>query len=389
MVPAQLRDRRILVVDDEPSNVSSLLRLLARGGYTRVQGLTDSRHVIRELEDFQPDLLLLDLRMPHVDGFQVLEAMRSTVPEDEYFPVLVLTGDLSPEVREQALTAGARDFLTKPFDLTEVLLRIRNLLEARVLHLALRDTNRTLEDRVRERTRELAEAQLEILERLALAADYRDDLTGRHAQRVGLLASLLMAELGRPDNEVHLVRWAATLHDVGKIGVPDAILMKPGPLNEAEYQVIRTHVEIGEKILSGSRFHLLNLASEIARTHHERWDGTGYHGLAGKAIPLTGRVVALADAYDSLTHIRPYKDAVEPGEAVLRIEKDRGSHFDPEVVDAFLALRDRGELETLDARVRQGKRDPLDGVPIHLLVNSLSPPGRGPRPGGRRSAPGP
>jgi putative two-component system response regulator len=371
MVPAQLRDRRILVVDDEPPNVSSLLRLLARGGYTRVQGLTDSRDVIRELEDFQPDLLLLDLRMPHVDGFQVLEAMRSTVPEDEYFPVLVLTGDLSPEVREQALTAGARDFLTKPFDLTEVLLRIRNLLEARVLHLALRDTNRTLEDRVRERTRELAEAQLEILERLALAADYRDDLTGRHAQRVGLLASLLMAELGRPDDEVHLVRWAATLHDVGKIGVPDAILMKPGPLNEAEYQVIRTHVEIGEKILSGSRFHLLNLASEIARTHHERWDGTGYHGLVGKAIPLAGRVVALADAYDSLTHIRPYKDALEPGEAALRIEKDRGSHFDPEVVDAFLALRDRGELETLDARVRQGKRDSLDGVPIHLLVNSL------------------
>ncbi len=370
MDPAQLHHRRILVVDDEAANVSSLLRLLERSGYTQVRGVTDSRHAVRELESFGPDLLLLDLRMPHVDGFQVLASLRDSVPEDEYLPVLVLTGDLSPDVREQALSVGARDFLTKPFDLTEVLLRIRNLLEARVLHLALRDTNRTLEDRVRERTRELAEAQLEILERLALAADYRDDLTGRHAQRVGLLASLLMAELGRPDDEVHLVRWAATLHDVGKIGVPDTILMKPGPLNDAEYQVIRTHVDIGEKILSGSRFPLLNLASEIARTHHERWDGTGYHGLTGGEIPLPGRVVALADAYDSLTHTRPYKEAVGPREAVIRIEQDRGSHFDPAVVDAFLALRDRGELETLDARVRQEKRNPLDGVPIHLLINS-------------------
>jgi len=370
MDPSLLRDRRILVVDDEAANVSSLLRLLEREGYTRVRGLTDSRDVVRELEAFGPDLLLLDLCMPHMDGFQVLASVRGSVPKDEYLPVLVLTGDISPEVREQALSVGARDFLTKPFDLTEVLLRIRNLLEARVLHLALRDTNRTLEDRLLERTRELAEAQLEILERLALAADYRDDLTGRHAQRVGLLASLLLSELGRPDEEVHLVRWAATLHDVGKIGIPDAILMKPGPLDESEYQVIRTHVDIGERILAGSRFPLLNLAGEIARTHHERWDGTGYHGLAGRTIPLASRAVALADAYDSLIHIRPYKDAVGPREAVARIEQDRGRHFDPEVVDAFLALRDRGELETLDARVRHGKRDPLDGLPVHLLVNS-------------------
>ncbi len=371
MDPALLRDRRILVVDDEASNVSALLRLLGRSGYRSVRGITDPRETLDELADFEPDLLLLDLRMPHLDGFQVLEALRGVVPADEYLPVLVLTGDLSPEVREQALSAGARDFITKPFDLTEVLLRIKNLLEARILHLALRDTNRNLEDRVQERTRELAQAQLEILARLARAAEYRDDLTGRHAQRVGLLASLLASELRRPDDEVQLIRWAATLHDVGKIGIPDAILMKPGPLTSAEYQLMKSHVEIGEKILSGSRFRLLRMAGEIARTHHERWDGRGYQGLSGADIPLVGRVVALADAYDSLTHARPYKDAVDPVDAVARIVADRGTHFDPAVVDAFLALRERGVLETLDATVRADEEEDLtEGVPMDLLVSS-------------------
>ncbi|TVP47969.1 MAG: response regulator [Gemmatimonadales bacterium] len=371
MDPDQLHDCRILVVDDEPSNVSALLRLLGRSGYGFVHGITDPRQALREMEDFAPDLLLLDLRMPHMDGFQVLDAIRTLTPETEYFPVLVLTGDLSPEVREQALSAGARDFITKPFDLTEVLLRIKNLLETRALHLALRDTNRHLEDRVRERTRELASAQLEILARLARAAEYRDDLTGRHAQRVGLLSSLLMAELGRPEDEVQLVRWAATLHDVGKIGIPDAILLKPGPLTPEEYTLMKSHVQIGEKILSGSRFSLMRMAGEIARTHHERWDGNGYQALAGEDIPLPGRVVALADAYDSLTHSRPYKEAIASPDAVGLIAKDRGRHFDPAVVDAFLSLRDQGVLETLDARVRQGEGSESDpSVPLELAVSS-------------------
>jgi putative two-component system response regulator len=368
----RLLDCRILVIDDEPSNVSALERLLARNGYRHVRGITDSRDSMETFDDFHPDLLLLDLRMPNLDGFQVLEALADRIPADEYFPILVLTGDLSPEVREQALSVGARDFITKPFDLTEVILRIRNLLEARVLHLDLREYNRTLEDRVRERTRELAEAQLETLNRLARAGEYRDDLTGRHAQRVGLLAAMLMEALGAPDEECKVVRWAATLHDIGKIGIPDAILMKPGPLTPAEYELMKSHVEIGERILSGSRFRLLKVAGEIARTHHERWDGTGYAGLEGEAIPLAGRVVALADAYDSLTHLRPYKLAVDPEEAVARIVSDSGAHFDPDVVRVFLELREAGTLDTLDDRVQDEDATLPDGrLPLNLFVGHL------------------
>jgi putative two-component system response regulator len=346
---------RILVVDDEPPNVNALLRLLDRAGYRDVEGITDPREAMPRFKENPPDLVLLDLRMPHLDGFAILELLREEIPADQYLPVLVLTGDLSQEVRERALAVGARDFITKPFDLTEVLLRIKNLLEARVLHLQLKDHNRTLEQRVRERTRDLAAAQIEILHRLALAAEYRDDVTGRHAERVGALTSLLAERLGRDPSEVLLLRQAATLHDVGKIGVPDGILMKPGGLTPDEVRRMRTHVEIGERILSGSGYALLEMAAEIARFHHERWDGNGYQeGLQGEAIPLSGRLVAVADVFDSLTHMRPYKSAQPVEEAVSYIAEERGGHFDPAVVDAFLELAEEGVLYRLDDMVRDG-----------------------------------
>ncbi len=347
---------RILVVDDEPANVRALLRLLDRAGYDRVEGLTDPRQALPRFREDPPDLILLDLRMPHLDGFDLLELLREEIPPDTYLPVLVLTGDLSQEVRERALAAGARDFITKPFDVTEVLLRIQNLLEARVLHLQLQEHNRTLEARVRARTRELAAAQVEILHRLALAAEYRDDITGRHAERVGALTSLLAERLGRPRDEVGLLRRAATLHDVGKIGVPDGILMKPGRLTPPEIHRMRTHVEIGERILKGSGYALLEMAAEIARFHHERWDGQGYQaGLKGDEIPLSGRLVAVADVFDSLTHMRPYKPAHSVEEAVDYIVGERGGHFDPRVVDAFLELAEEGVLHRLDEIVRNGR----------------------------------
>jgi putative two-component system response regulator len=374
---SELQACRILVVDDESANVRVLERLLARAGYREVRGITDPRRFMEVFREFSPDLLLLDLRMPWMDGFEIMESLEGQLLADEYFPILVLTGDLSPDVRERALSIGARDFVTKPFDTTEALLRIKNLLEARVLHLQLRDYNQRLEERVEARTRDLAEAQVEILHRLALAAEYRDDLTGRHAERVGLLSALIGTELEMPREEIQLLRRAATLHDVGKIGVSDSILMKPGPLTDTEYRRMQLHTEIGERILSGSRFPLLKMAGEIATSHHEWWNGNGYgRGLAGEAIPLTGRIVAVADVFDSLTHERPYKVAFSQETAFDLIREGTGTQFDPRVVEAFFALVDQGVVDRVDELLSQDLDDqrPL-GAEELALVEALNAPG--------------
>lgn len=399
MTAPDRRTERILIVDDEQANIRVLERLLGRVGHLEVCSTLDPREAVELYRSFGPDLLLLDLHMPHLDGFQVMDLLQSEIPRDEYFPILVLTGDTTPEAKERALGAGARDFLNKPFDVTEAVLRIRNLLETRRLHRELKHHNETLEERVRERTRELAQAQIEILHRLALAAEYRDDITGRHAERVGLLSALLARELGCTDDEVRLIRRAATLHDVGKIGVPDSILMKPGPLTPREYELMKSHTEIGARILSGSRFPLLRMAREIALSHHDRWDGTGYvSGRSGDEIPLVGRIVAVADVYDSLTHARPYKEASSPEDAVEEIRRTTGAHFDPDVVHAFEALLERGELEGLDDMVRaslSAEPDPAD-LDIPLVdeegrapdpeLSWRRPSSHGPTPGGPGSA---
>ncbi len=278
----------------------------------------------------RPDLVLLDLMMPHLDGYEVMRRLAPLTPAGTHLPVIVLTADTNPDTRRRALASGATDFLTKPFDVVEVALRVRNLLQVRKLA-------QSLEGQVRERTRDLEAARVEVVERLAAAAEYRDDDTGQHTRRVGDLAARIAAALGRPADEVETLRLAAPLHDVGKIGVPDSILMKPGRLTPDEFAVMKTHAAIGGRILAGARFPLLLTAEAVARTHHERWDGTGYPaGLAGEAIPLAGRVVAVADVYDALTHARPYKAAWSPADAADEIRRQAGTQFDPAVVAAFL-----------------------------------------------------
>jgi len=370
----QLRGSRILVVDDEIANVRVLRRLLERAGYGDVLGTTDPREAVSLYEEEHPDLVLLDLHMPHMDGFEVLQGLRARIPGDVYLPVLVLTGDLDPEVKERALSMGARDFVTKPFESTEVLLRIKNLLETRHLHRELRSYSLTLEERVRARTRELADAQVEILQRLALAAEYRDDVTGEHAERVGVLTALVARSLGLEEERVKILRRAAPLHDVGKIGIPDAILMKPGPLTRAEYEVMKTHTTIGARILSGSRYPLLETAREIALTHHEKWDGSGYAGLAGEEIPLAGRVVAVADVFDSLTHERPYKAPFSRAEAIEEIESCRGGHFDPQAVDAFLDVMERVDHADL-VRLTEASAEALALEGTEASAETRSPEG--------------
>ncbi len=348
---AQLADARILVVDDEEPNVLLMERILERAGYRNVVSTTDPRKVLDLVEGFEPDLLLLDLMMPVLDGFQILERLGSVVPSDQYLPVLVLTADATQEVKRHALRAGARDFLTKPFDVDEVLLRIANMLDIRSLNLQLRDQNVQLEERVRERTLELEESHIEAFERLALAAEYRDDDTGQHTRRVGKMASMLAEELGLTVELVQRLERAAGLHDVGKIGVPDDILLAPRKLTVEEFEVVKTHTAIGAKIMSGSRSPLMQMAEEVAWSHHERWDGNGYAGIAGGDIPLVGRITTVADVFDALTHERPYKQAWPLDEAIAEIRQQRGVQFDPDVVDAFLQIHEHLAIAALGAAV--------------------------------------
>lgn len=338
MLPELPPDALVLVVDDMEANVKVLQTILGRAGSNKVTSITDARAAAAAVREMRPDLVVLDLHMPHLSGIQVLEAIRSSSERDPYLPVLVLTGDITDAAKREALTRGANDFLTKPFDAVEAVLRVRNLLETRRLHLAQRDQTELLEERVQERTRALEEAQLEILDRLALAGDFRDDVTGSHARRVGRLAGMVAEALGLPGREVELLRLAAPLHDIGKIGVRDAVLLKPGRLSAEEFEHIKSHVQIGERLLSGSHFPILQLGREIALMHHERWDGKGYLGTRGEAIPLAARIVSVADVFDALTHVRPYKPAWSVADSLEEIRRLRSEAFDPVVAEAFASL---------------------------------------------------
>jgi putative two-component system response regulator len=338
-------EARILIVDDEEANVRLLERALAHAGYGNISSTTQAREVARLVAECEPDLILLDLLMPHMDGFEVMQLLESLSTRDSYLPILVLTADTSTQTRRRALASGAKDFLTKPLDLDEVLLRIRNMLEIRLLHEELRVQNESLEERVEIRTHELQESQIETFERLALAAEFRDDDTGQHTRRVGRTAFLIARTMGVASGVLEPIERAAALHDVGKIGVPDAILLAPRKLSSEEFEVVKTHTTIGARILSGSRSALLKLAEEIAFAHHERWDGHGYAGLAGEEIPLSGRITTVADVFDALTHDRPYKRAWPVDAAVAEIRRGRGRQFDPGVVDAFLGISEEAAVD--------------------------------------------
>ena len=237
VVDSILRALKILIVDDQEANVQLLEQLLRREGYARIKSTTDPRQALPTFQEFQPDLLLLDLMMPHLDGYAVMQKLRPLIPSGSFLPILVITADVSTPTKHRALADGATDFLTKPIDVTEVVLRVHNLLKTRYLHRQLEGENERLEVKVRERTWELEGTQLEVLARMALAAEYRDDNTGQHTRRVGHVSTLLAEALGLPLTEVKLIRQAAPLHDVGKIGIPDSILLKPLDLKHLELAI--------------------------------------------------------------------------------------------------------------------------------------------------------
>jgi len=308
-------------------------------------------------EAHKPDLILLDLRMPYLSGLELLQKLTAESPS-EYLPILVLTSDITPEAKQAALRIGAKDFLLKPFDTTEVLLRVRNLLETRALYKELKLHGETLDQRVQERTRQLAEAQVEILNHLAVVSEYQDDDTSQHTQRIGALAGMVARALGQSEEQIELIKLAAPLHDIGKVGVPNHILLKADHLMPSEYEIMRSHTTVGGEIFAKSKFPVLRLAREIALYHHERWDGMGYpQRLKGEHIPLSARIVAVVDAFDALTQGRPYKKAASFQDATKEIRAQAGHQFDPQVVKAFLSLVTPQTLQDL-IHLTESNREP-------------------------------
>ncbi|RYG68953.1 response regulator [bacterium] len=344
---------KFLIVDDDPDNVLLLTKILESANYEHIESANNGLQALKHLRNYSPDLILLDLMMAQMDGFEFLTLLRAQVPADSYLPVLVLTADNSVVSRQKALSLGATDFVLRPHENFDVLLRVRNLLHTRFLHLEVLQRNEILESQVRERTFHLEEsqaelklAQLDVIDRLALVGEHHDDDTGIHTHRVAQVSARLAERLGLPWDEVEMIRRAAPLHDVGKIGISDSILLKPGRLTLEEFGTMKRHCEIGAQLLSGGRSEMLKMAKSIALTHHERFDGTGYpRGLKGDQIPLEGRIVAVADVYDALTHERPYKHAWTPSEAAQEIRKQSGTQFDPRVVMAFCQLSNEELLE--------------------------------------------
>jgi putative two-component system response regulator len=348
MIPATVANARILIVDDEPANISALGRVLTAAGY-QILTTTSPVEALSLYQEQAPEIMLLDLHMPELDGIGVITRLKQLAPSRAFLPVLVLTGDTSPDARRRVLAAGAKDFVAKPFDMDEVLLRIRNLLETGRLYREINNQNQLLEERVRERTVELEGASLDTLERLAIAAEFRDDETGRHTERVGEVAALLGTVLGLAEESVFLIRRAAPLHDVGKIGIPDSILRKPGPLTSEEWEVMKGHASMGARILSGGRSSVVRFAEEIALSHHEHWDGQGYpRGLAGEEIPLAGRLVMVADVFDALTSDRVYRKAWPVDKVMAYIRQHAGKRFDP----CIAALLERNEVREALLRIR-------------------------------------
>jgi putative two-component system response regulator len=323
-----IKPANVLIVDDTPQNIS-LLNAALMEEYT-IRVATSGQQAIDICRSMPIDIILLDVMMPEMDGFETCRRLKED-PQTSFIPVIFVTARGEVKDESMGFDCGAVDYITKPIRSAIVRARVHT-------HLAMFNQNHALELLVQERTAELNKTRLEILHRLGSAGEYRDNETGLHVIRVSSYGRIIAMGLGLPKSEAELLYNAATLHDTGKIGIPDSILFKPGKLDEEEWKVIRTHCEIGHKIIGDHTSSLLKTAASIALTHHERWDGTGYpQNLKGKNIPLFGRIVAIADVFDALTGVRPYKRAWPVAEAVEEIVRCREKHFDPKIVDVFLS----------------------------------------------------
>jgi putative two-component system response regulator len=325
----------VLVVEDNRINLSVFEKLLARLPECRVQGFDDPGKALAECARTEFDLVLIDYMMPGIDGVSFIRRLRAEA-RYAHVPIVMITAEADPGLKLEAIRAGATDFLNKPVDPNELRVRATNLLSLRKAQLVLADRARWLAEEVEKATSRLLAQEEEIIWRLARAIEFRDGGTGEHIFRVAAISKVLAETLGLEPARVRNIYLAAPLHDVGKIGISDAILNKPGRLTDDEMRVMRGHVNIGAAILADASSDLLRVAAVIAQTHHERWDGTGYpNRLAGEAIPIEGRIAALADAFDALCTARPYKEAWSLAAARAEIRACSGTHLDPACVAAF------------------------------------------------------
>jgi putative two-component system response regulator len=346
------KPKRILIVDDDESNRRSVADMVKFFGH-EAETARDGIEALAKIK-LDVDLVLMDVNMPGMDGFEVTRRIRQD-PAVGDVPIIMVTGLAAMKQRLRAVEAGANDFIAKPVDMTELQVRTDSLLKMKEAQDALKRHQRELEETVQKRTadlrraledkarsqRETYEAHLDAIHRLAVAAEYRDDDTGVHIRRMSRYCALLGQSLNLPPGEVEILLHASPMHDVGKIGIPDAILLKPGKLTPEEFETIKRHTLIGASILAASSSMLLQAGEIIALSHHEKWDGSGYpNGLAGEDIPLWGRICAVADVFDALTSDRPYKQAFPNEKALEILREGRGKHFDPEVQDHFFGNLD-------------------------------------------------
>jgi len=319
----------ILVVDDTPENIDVLNGILSDEYAVKVA--INGKMALKIAQNLKPDLILLDIMMPEMDGYEVCTRLKDDM-ETKKIPVIFVTAKDQTVDEAHGFEVGAVDYITKPVSPAIVLARVKT-------HLALYDQKRELEELVKERTMELDETRLEIIRRLGRAAEYRDNETGMHVVRMSKYSQQIALKIGLDEEQSGLILNAAPMHDIGKIGIPDAVLLKPGKLDNDEYDIMKKHCEYGVMIIGEHPSEILKLANTAALTHHEKWNGKGYpNGISGKDIPLTARIFTVADVFDALTSRRPYKNALSCAEALDILMRGRGKHFDPKIVDTFAAM---------------------------------------------------
>ncbi len=332
---------KILIVDDTEINLKILSAIVKKIPNTEIFLFDNPLDAVQWCEKNEPDIIIVDYLMPQLNGIEFTKIVREEF-NYKHTPIVMITAIEEKEVKHRALDAGVIDFMRKPFDVKEVKAKVRNFLMIREYELYLIDKAKWLKLQVEKAIKEIKEREIELIHRLVLLAEYRDEGTGEHIKRVSHYSRIIAEAMGMKPEEVEIIYLAAPMHDIGKVGVPDSILLKPGKLTEEEFEIIKQHTIIGYNILKDSKSKLIKTGAIIALRHHEKWNGEGYpDGLKGEEIPVEGRIVAVADVFDALTSDRPYRKAWDFEEAFEYIKQEKGKHFSPQCVDLFIRNKEK------------------------------------------------